>query len=191
MKNLANILTIARLVLLPVIILLFFIPAAWAAWACLALYTAGAVTDWLDGWVARRFNQISDFGRFLDPIADKIFVVAILIMLVAVDRIDGIWVLAVIVILVREFLVAGLREFLGPKGITVHVTGLAKWKTAIQMIATGILIVGPFVGGPALLPGPELTWLHFTGLLGLSVAAALTAITGWNYLKTGWAHIKG
>lgn len=180
MWNLANILTLLRLVLLPFIILLFFIPAAWAAWTCLALYAIGAITDWLDGWVARKYNQISDFGVFMDPISDKIFVVTILLMLVAVDRVAGIWVLAVIIILMREFLVAGLREFLGPKGVKLPVMKLAKWKTAVQMVATGILIVAPFVTGGYVL-----------GLAGLSAAAILTVLTGWKYLQTGWPHIKG
>lgn len=178
MNNLANILTVARLLILPFMILLFFVPADWAAWSVLALYIAGAVTDWLDGWIARAWNQASDFGRFLDPIADKIFVVTVLLMLIATDRIQGVWVLAVIVILMREFLVAGLREFLGPKGVGLPVTTLAKWKTGVQMVATGFLIVAPALG----------TWTHFFGLLGLAAAAALTAITGWQYLKTGWAH---
>ncbi len=181
MLTLANKLTLARLALLPVIILLFFIPTGWAAWTCLTLYVIGAVTDWLDGWVARRYNQYSEFGRFLDPIADKIFVVVVLLMLIAVDRVEGIWVLAVVIILIREFLVAGLREFLGPKGIIVPVTPLAKWKTALQMVATGILIVGPYIHDG----------ITMLGLLGLTGAAVLTVMTGWNYFKTGIQHIKG
>lgn len=181
MANLANILTVARLAILPFMILLFFIRTDWAAWGALMLYVAGAVTDWLDGWVARAYNQISDFGRFLDPIADKIFVVTVLLMLVATDRIEGIWVLAVIVILMREFMVAGLREFLGPKGISIPVTTLAKWKTGVQMVATGFLIVAPAFGA----------FTHSAGLLGLSAAAVLTAVTGWQYMKAGWVHIRG
>ena len=180
MSNLANILTLGRLALLPLIVLLFFVPADWAAWSVLVLYIVGAVSDWLDGWVARAYNQTSDFGRFLDPIADKIFVVTVLLMLVATDRIEGVWVIAVIVILMREFLVAGLREFLGPKGIVLPVTTLAKWKTGLQMAATGFLIVAPALGALA----------HWLGLLGLSAAAVLTAVTGWEYMKTGWAHIR-
>lgn len=178
--NLANILTITRLALLPPIILLFFIPAAWAAWACLILYVAGALTDILDGWAARRYNQISELGKFLDPISDKIFVITILLMLIATDRIEGIWVLPVVIILAREFLVAGLREFLGPKNVPLPVTHMAKWKTAIQMIATGVMIVAPYMH-----------WtIEIAGLTGICAAAALTAITGWAYLKAGLSHIK-
>ena len=102
------------------------------------LYIIGAATDWLDGWVARRYNQISEFGKFMDPISDKIFVVTVLMMLVATHRIEHFLVLAVIIILIREFLVSGIREFLGPKGISLPVTPLAKWKTAAQMTATGL-----------------------------------------------------
>ncbi len=179
MQNLANILTMTRLALLPFIILLLFIPAGWAAWACLVLYAIGALTDFLDGWIARKFNQISAFGTFMDPISDKIFVVTVLLMLIAVDRLTGLWVLPVIIILTREFLVAGIREYLGPKNIKLPVTKLAKWKTTIQMVATGILIIAPYVSIG-----------HFIGQAGLSAAAVLTVMTGWNYLKTGLQHIK-
>ena len=179
MNNIANILSLARLALLPFIIVLFFLPFEWAAWACLALYTVGALTDFVDGWAARKFNQVTEFGKFIDPISDKIFVVTILMMLIAVDRITGVFVLAVIIILTREFLVAGLREFLGPKDVKLPVIKLAKWKTAIQMVATGLLIIGPFNAHADLL-----------GLAGLCIAAAITAYTGWIYLKTALRHIQ-
>ncbi len=178
--NLANILTVTRLALLPFIIILFFMPWNWAAWTCLALYIIGAVTDFLDGWVARKYDQITPFGTFLDPISDKIFVVTILLMLVAVDHIGGVFVLAVIIILMREFLVAGLREFLGPKGITLPVTKLAKWKTTVQMIATGLLILTPVSFTAEVL-----------GLIGLTAAAGLTAMTGWKYVQSALPHILG
>ena len=178
--NLPNILTLFRLALLPAMIVLFFIPAPWAAVTCLALYVAGAITDYLDGWVARKYNQVSAFGTFLDPISDKIFVTAILLMLVATDRIENIWVVLVIIILVREFVVSGLREFLGPKGVSVPVSGLAKWKTATQMFATGILIIGPFS-----------TLANVSGHAALLAATILTVMTGWDYLKSGWVHLKG
>ncbi len=178
-NNLANILTITRLALLPVIIVLFYLPGSGAAWWCLALYSIGAITDFIDGWVARKFNQVTPFGTFLDPISDKVFVVTMLLMLVSVDRIDGIGVIAVVVILTREFMVSGMREFLGPKNIKLPVTKLAKWKTTIQMLATGILVVGPYV--------PLGT---FAGQTGLIAAAVLTVMTGWNYLKAGFVHMK-
>ncbi|MCB9996549.1 MAG: CDP-diacylglycerol--glycerol-3-phosphate 3-phosphatidyltransferase [Rhodospirillales bacterium] len=178
--NLANILTLGRLALLPFIIVLLSLPFGWAAWACLTLYAAAAVTDFLDGWVARKYDQITPFGTFMDPISDKIFVVTILMMLIAVDRISGIFVLAVIVILAREFTVSGLREFLGPKEVKLPVTNLAKWKTTVQMIATGCLIVGPY----------DFT-LQVIGLAGITAAAALTAYTGWLYVQSAKEHIIG
>ncbi|QQG35912.1 MAG: CDP-diacylglycerol--glycerol-3-phosphate 3-phosphatidyltransferase [Micavibrio aeruginosavorus] len=177
--NIPNILTIGRILMLVPMMILFFLPFAWAAWTVLFLYTLGAVTDWLDGWIARKFDQGSEFGRFLDPISDKIFVVTILLMLVAVDRISGILVVGVAIIIVREFIVSGLREFLGPKDVKMPVTVLAKWKTTIQMVATGILIVGPYIG-PA----------KFFGDIGLAGAAAITAYTGWLYLKSALPHMK-
>lgn len=178
MNNLANILTLTRLFVLPLIIFLFFIPREWAAYLILILFVIAAVTDWLDGWVARKMNQVSEFGTFMDPISDKIFVVTMLLMLVATGRIEGIFVIAVILILMREFLVAGLREFLGPKGIKLPVMKLAKWKTAVQMAATALLIIAPY--------NVTAEWL---GLIGLILAAVLTLVTGWTYLKAGLSYM--
>jgi CDP-diacylglycerol--glycerol-3-phosphate 3-phosphatidyltransferase len=178
MANLANILTLGRLILLPLIIVLFFFTAPWALWASLALYIVASVTDWLDGWVARRYDQVSDFGKFMDPIADKIFVVTILLMLIAVDRVNGLWVIPVIVILVREFMVSGMREFLGPRNIQLPVSRLAKWKTATQMMATGLLIMGPLS-----------FYIHAAGLAFLLAAMVITVVTGWDYLRTGFRHM--
>lgn len=175
--NLANIMTLFRLVLLPVMIVLFFIPTSWAAWTCLFIYIIGAVTDYLDGFFARKFGQVSDFGKFMDPISDKIFVATILLMLVAVGRIEGTMVLAVVVIIAREFMVSGLREFLGAREVKLPVTNLAKWKTTLQMLSLGFLIVSPYV---------PLTGL--IGNIGLAGAALLTAITGWNYIRAGMKH---
>ena len=174
-----NILTVGRLLLLPFMIALFFIPFSWAAWTCLALYALGAITDFFDGWYARKFNQQSEFGAFLDPLSDKIFVVTILLMLVAVGRIEGIWVLSVVVIIIREFTVSGLREFLGSQDLKLPVTKLAKWKTTVQMIATAVLIVGPYI------------WMgQLFGSLLLAGASIITVITGWGYMKTGIDVIK-
>lgn len=182
MLSIPTILTLFRLALLPFIILLLFIPAGWAAWTCLVLYVIGAATDWLDGWVARKWNLVSELGTFLDPISDKIFVVTVLLMLIAVDRIQGIWVIAVIVILMREFIVAGLREFLGPKGIKLPVTKLAKWKTASQMAAIAVLIVAPWFIPP---------YGMILGLGFLLIAGGLTIMTGWHYLQSSFVHLKG
>ncbi len=180
MWNLANILTVSRLALLPIIIFFMFFPYSWAAYLCLILYTIGAITDYLDGWIARKYNQITEFGTFLDPISDKIYVITIMIMLVATQRITGIFVIFVIIILTREFVVSGLREYLGAKNIKVPVSKLAKWKTAVQMLATGLLIISPYItGGIAF------------GLFCLAGACTLTVITGWDYLKTGLKYMNG
>jgi cardiolipin synthase len=114
----------------------------------------------------------------MDPIADKIFVVTILLMLIAVDRVNGLWVIPVIVILVREFMVSGMREFLGPRNIQLPVSRLAKWKTATQMMATGLLIMGPLS-----------FYIHAAGLAFLLAAMVITVVTGWDYLRTGFRHM--
>lgn len=178
MKNIANILTITRLLLLPFIVALFYVDRPWAYWTLLGLYIVGAVTDYLDGWAARRWNQVSEFGKFMDPISDKVFIVTLLIMLIHTQRIAGGMVIAVVVILVREFLVSGMREFLGARDIKLPVTTLAKWKTTVQMVATGMLIVADLS-----------PWLYEGGNILLCIAAILTVVTGWTYLRAGLRHI--
>jgi CDP-diacylglycerol--glycerol-3-phosphate 3-phosphatidyltransferase len=179
MKNLANILTITRLALLPFMIVLFYLPFNWAAWLCLVLFTIGALTDFFDGWVARKFNQISEFGKLMDPIADKVFVITILLMLVASGRIDGFYVLCVVVILMREFVVSGIREYLAPKNIKLPVTNMAKWKTTVQMLATGLLILAPVN-----------VYADAGGKIFLVLAAAMTVVTGAQYLTSAFKHLR-
>ncbi|MCB1530867.1 MAG: CDP-diacylglycerol--glycerol-3-phosphate 3-phosphatidyltransferase [Rhodospirillales bacterium] len=183
MFNLPNILTLSRIAMLPVLMVFFFIPAPWAAWSALGIYTLAAITDFLDGYLARSMDQISSFGKFLDPISDKIFVATLLLILVGFDRLTGVWIIPAIVILMREFLVAGLREYLGPLNVQLPVSKLAKWKTTVQMVTLGFLIVGDY--GDVILPHT----LSY-GQWGLALASILTLITGWDYLKTGLKHIK-
>lgn len=178
-KNIPNILTLARLLVLPFLIATFFFDALWSVWLCLALYVFGAVTDFFDGWYARKFDAASAFGKFLDPIADKVFVSSILLMLVAAGTVSGLWVICVVIILMREFLVAGLREYLAPLGKKLPVTRLAKWKTTFQMVAIALLIAAPALSPPALLFG--------LGLLG--TATLLTIVTGYIYLSSGLRDI--
>ena len=182
MHNLPNILTFFRIAILPVIIGLFFVPGAWAAWSALGLYTLAGITDFLDGYLARKMKTESALGTFLDPISDKIFIASLLIALVGFDRLEGIWMIPAIIILIREFLIAGLREFLGPQNIQLPVSKLAKWKTTVQMIALGFLVVGNY--GDVILPR-TLDYGHW----GITIAAILTVITGWSYLKAGLKHI--
>lgn len=182
MRHLPNILTIGRLLLLPFLVIMMMNGTAWASWTALGLYTVSCVTDWLDGFIARRMNLQSSFGTFLDPIADKIFILTVLLTLVANDTLHGIWITPVLLILAREFLIAGLREFLGPKNIQIPVSSLGKWKTTIQMVALGFLVVGEY--GDTVLP-----YTVEIGKVGLLAATVLTIQTGWDYLKTGIRHL--
>ncbi len=175
--NFANILTISRIVAIAPMVILMLSPLPMAAWGAFILYACIALTDWLDGWVARTFDQQSEFGRFLDPIADKILVAAMFLVLTATGAISGWWLALPIIILTREFLVSGLREFLGPKGVVVHVTKLAKWKTTAQMVALGILTLAPVMSSAGT-----------GGLLLLLLATVLTVITGWEYMRSAKGH---
>jgi cardiolipin synthase len=181
--NLPNILTISRMLTLPVIVgFMYYEYSAsqvWAAWVAFGLYVLSAITDFLDGYFARSMNLVTDFGKFLDPISDKIFVATIMIALVGFGKLPDLWIIAPMVIMIREFLVSGIREFLGPKEIKLPVTKLAKWKTTVQMIATGLLVIGSV--SPLVM---------ISGRLGLVIAAILTVITGWGYLKAGLKHIQ-
>jgi cardiolipin synthase len=180
-NHLANILTLARLVILPFIIALFYLEASWGGWAmllCFILFIIAAVTDYFDGYIARKFNQITAFGTFLDPISDKIFVSILLLLLCTFGKITGLWIILVILIFTREFLVSGLREYLGPKNITVPVTKLAKWKTASQMLSLGFLIISGYA-----------PYAHEIGLILLSIATLLTLITGALYMIKGLRHL--
>ncbi len=176
MLTIPTILTLARIAVLPILLWLIL---AGHAWLALIIYTAGALTDFLDGYLARKLNQITPFGTFLDPIADKIYVCAIFITLVASGTITGMALAAVIIILSREFLVSGLREFLGPQNVQLPVTKLAKWKTAAQMIATALLLIDG-----------EIPYIGEAGFALLYIAALLTVITGYTYMRAGIVHMQ-
>jgi cardiolipin synthase len=174
--NLPNTLTVVRIFAVPVLIAAFYLPGPAAAWTAMAVFVAASVTDWVDGWLARRWQQQSDFGKVLDPIADKLLVAAALFMLAAFDRLSVPSVVAAIAILGREILVSGLREFLAGRA-SLPVTMLAKWKTAVQMAAIAVLLMAP--AAPAGVP------LQRIGEIALWIAAVLTLVTGWDYLKRG------
>lgn len=180
--SLPNLLTLSRIVVIPLVIATFYVDGAAARWVACGLFVAAAVTDWFDGYVARSRNQVSAFGRFLDPIADKLLVAAVLFMLIASDRVSQWSELPALVILLREILVSGLREFLAEIRVGMPVTRLAKWKTGIQMVALPVLLVGD--SGPAVVPVREI------GEVFLWAAAILTLITGWDYLRSGLKHLK-
>jgi CDP-diacylglycerol--glycerol-3-phosphate 3-phosphatidyltransferase len=181
--NLPNLLTYGRLAAVPAVVALLFWPGeGWARWSALAIFVAAGITDYLDGYFARTYAQQSALGRMLDPIADKLLVAASLLMLVAGGTIQAWDLWAAIVILCREILVSGLREFLAELKVSVPVSRVAKWKTTLQLVAVGFLIAGP--AGEAVLPGTIRI-----GLVLLWVAAILTIYTGWDYLKAGIHHL--
>ena len=181
LTNLPNLLTLSRIGLIPVLLLLLYLNEPWARWTALVLFTLAGVTDWLDGYLARNRGQVSSIGRFLDPIADKLLVSAVILLLVAVDSITGLVLLPALVILCREILVSGLREYLAGSQVPVPVSSLAKWKTVIQMVALGFLIVGH--------DGPDILPVQMIGEVGLWLAAVLTLITGYDYLSHGLKHM--
>ena len=178
-----NILTYARVVAVPLVAGFMFWPQEpWARWTALAIYVAAGITDFLDGYLARAWAQQSSLGRMLDPIADKLLVSAVILMLVANQTISGATLWAAIVILCREILVSGLREYLAELRVPMPVTAVAKWKTAAQLVALGFLIIGP--SGEAILPGSTKI-----GIVLLWAAAILTLYTGWDYMKASYDSV--
>ncbi len=183
LTNLANLLTLSRIAAIPLVIATFYLNVPMGNWLGLAIYSVACITDFFDGYVARAWSQQSQLGRFLDPVADKLLVSALLLMLVATGRIPGIAVLPAVVILCREILVSGLREFLATAHVGVPVSKLAQWKTTVQMLALGFLMVGT--------AGPNFGPLSTTevGVWGLWIAAILTLVTGYDYLRAGLRHV--
>ncbi len=181
--NLPNILTYGRVVAVPVVAAcLMSSDEFWMRWLALGIFIAAGVSDFFDGYLARAWQQQSSLGRMLDPIADKLLVAASLLVLVNDRTIAGWSVWAAIVILFREILVSGLREFLAELNVSVPVTKVAKYKTTLQLIAVGFLIAGP--AGEVVLPGTL-----YIGLALLWISALLTLYTGWDYLKAGIVHV--
>ena len=181
MLNLPNILTLSRIFVIPLVIAMFYWDSPTTRWVMLGLFTAAGITDFFDGYLARQSNQVSAFGRFLDPIADKLLVAALLLMLVGFERMSTWSYLPAVIILMRELLVSGLREFLAQTQVSIPVSTLAKWKTTLQMFTLGFLIIGTDAS----------TWIpaQMIGEVGLWLAALLTLITGYDYLKAGVVHM--
>jgi cardiolipin synthase (CMP-forming) len=180
--SLPNVLTYGRLAAVPVVAGLLLWGGDWARWTAVFLFILAAITDFLDGYLARLWGQQSALGRMLDPIADKVLVAAVLLVLAWDRTISGAHIWAAIIILSREVLVSGLREFLAELRVPVPVTRVAKWKTAVQLIAVGILIAGP---------AGDKVFAHITaiGLAGLWIAAALTLYTGYDYFRAGIGYV--
>ena len=187
MLTLPNLLTLSRILAVPILVFLLWKPTWWDYGITFVLYCLVGLTDYFDGYLARAQGTVSRLGQFLDPIADKIMVVAVIAMLVtsrqpgAVAIIWGFHIIQALVILLREITVSGLREFLAGLQVSVPVSALAKWKTALQMIALGALILAGAV--------PQWAWVHQVGLASLWGAAALTVVTGWDYLRVGLRHM--
>ena len=179
-ESIANKLTLSRILVIPAILLLLAIPHGWAAWCAVVLFTAAGATDWLDGYMARRENQVTKIGQFLDPIADKLLVASVILMLVSTQQINGLSVLPAVIILVREVAVSGLREFLAGLRVSVPVSRLAKWKTTVQLIALGFLIVGRYA--PDNIPATTI------GDIGIWLAGVVTVFTAWDYWRASLKH---
>ena len=185
MYNLPNLLTISRIVVIPVIFLTIYIHSAWWYLIGGSLFIIAAITDYLDGYLARSRNELSAFGRLLDPIADKLLVVSALMIIVANGLVDSISYIPVVVILCREILVSGLREFLSEVRVGLPVTRLAKWKTGFQMTALSVLLMAPARFFNVI----EGFWLGL-GTICLWVAGVLTFITGYQYFQQGLDYIN-
>ena len=187
--NLPNILTYGRILAVPLVVLCFFVEGRlngsdFARWSALAIFTVASITDFFDGYLARIWEQTSALGKMLDPIADKLLVAACLLLLAADGTIAGWTIWAAIIILCREILVSGLREYLAELKVSVPVTRIAKWKTTVQMIALGFLLAGP--AGDKVIP--------YTSEIGISllwIAALITLYTGYDYMRAGLRHMVG
>jgi len=184
---LPNILTYGRIAAVPVVVALLYWQSIengglWLRWVALGIFIAAGVTDILDGYFARIWGQMSSLGRMLDPIADKLLVASCLLMLAAEEIIHGWSLLAAVIILCREILVSGLREYLAELRVGVPVTRLAKWKTIGQMVAVGFLIAGP--AGDRVIPG-----VTQIGIVLLWASALLTLYTGYDYMRAGLRYV--
>ncbi|HVR89509.1 MAG TPA: CDP-diacylglycerol--glycerol-3-phosphate 3-phosphatidyltransferase [Novosphingobium sp.] len=196
MLTLPNLLTLSRIVTVPLLVTLLW----WPGWELgyglgFVVYCLMGLTDYFDGYVARSYGAVSKLGAFLDPIADKIMVAAVILVLAAQGILTGPYVgdmhvIAGLVILIREIAVSGLREFLGGLQVSMPVSKLAKWKTTFQLVSLGALILGAALPGwTVVVSDLAVNIPHTVGLTTLWAAAALTVITGWDYLRVGLKHM--
>ncbi len=188
MLTLPNLLTLSRILAVPILVFLLWQPRPFDYAVTFVLYCIVGLTDYFDGYLARAPGQISKLGQFLDPIADKIMIAAVIVMLVASRKADGnppilqdFDIIPALIILLREIIVSGLREFLAELRVSMPVSHLAKWKTTLQLVALGALILGGAL--------PSQPWIHTVGLASLWAAAALTLVTGYDYLRIGLKHM--
>jgi cardiolipin synthase len=185
-RQIPNYLTYFRIALIPALVAAFYMPPPWGYQLCMWIFLTAGISDFLDGYLARIWNVQSNIGRFLDPIADKLIVATALMLLVSDVRpgyFEGrAMMIPAVLIICREILVSGLREYLAEARVSVPVSNLAKWKTSVQMLAIGMLLFG----------NSGLAWLNpgITGNFLLWVAAILTLFTGYAYIRTGWKHME-
>jgi CDP-diacylglycerol--glycerol-3-phosphate 3-phosphatidyltransferase len=181
--HLPNLLTLARIALTPVFVAAFWLDMPGGRWIVFAVFVVAAITDYADGWVARRRNVESRLGQMLDPIADKLLIASALVMLVYMDDIRGWVIIPALIILAREILVSGMREFLATISVQVPVSSISKIKTVFQVVAIALLIVAPAVD--------FWPWVERAGILTLWAAAMLTIYTGFSYVKANLSHVSG
>lgn len=187
MLSLPNLLTLSRILAVPILVFLLWRPTPIDYAVTFVLYCIVGITDYFDGYLARAQGLTSKLGQFLDPIADKIMVAAVIIMLVASRKmsgepvIHGLHIIPALIILLREIIVSGLREFLAGLQVSIPVSALAKWKTTFQLVSLGALILSGAT--------PSQVWIHDVGLFSLWAAAALTLVTGYDYLRIGLRHM--
>lgn len=196
MLTLPNLLTLSRIFTVPILVALLWWPNWQAGYGmAFAVYCLMGITDYFDGYLARAQGAVSRLGIFLDPIADKIMVAAVILVLTAQGVLRGPYVgdmhvIAGLIILLREMAVSGLREFLGGLQVSVPVSRLAKWKTTFQLVSLGALILGKALPGwNVVLGGLTMNLPHTVGLTTLWAAAVLTLVTGWDYLRVGLKHM--
>jgi CDP-diacylglycerol--glycerol-3-phosphate 3-phosphatidyltransferase len=187
MLTLPNLLTLSRILAVPILVFLLWKPGWYDYAVTFVLYCLVGITDYFDGYLARAQGTVSRLGVFLDPIADKIMVASVIVMLAARPGMDGTPIIAdwhlipALIILLREIIVSGLREFLAGLRISVPVSQLAKWKTTLQLVSLGALILAGAL--------PNWSWVNLFGIVCLWAAAALTLLTGWDYLRVGLRHM--
>ena len=184
LSSLPNLLTLSRIFAVPLLVALMWQPGWLGYTLAFVLFCIAGITDYFDGYLARSYGTVSKLGQFLDPIADKIMIAAVIVMLIDNGIVHSWSVIAALIILLREIFVSGLREYLAGLQVSVPVSALAKWKTAFQMIAIGALVLAGV--------GDRLPWwlpAYWIGLGSLWLAAGLTLLTGWDYLRTGLKHM--
>jgi cardiolipin synthase len=178
--NISNLLTLSRIIVIPIIVACIYLKSPWYGWIAFILFCAASITDYFDGYIARIRNEVSNLGTFLDPIADKLLVAAVILILTSKEVITDWETIPALIILLREIAVSGLREYLAGIKVSVPVSKIAKLKTSLQLIALAILILSE--SGISFIP------ILLIGKIALWSAAILTLYTGYDYLKSGLKH---